>query len=172
MGRTQAMKNRELKYLSLTKDSRLGMYIPVPIPLLTCGFSSTTLLIYASILNRALLSQRNDWKNNNGEIYIRFSIEELARFVGKGHSTVKASLKELEESGLIHRKRTDLYTTLIYVNAPESCLMNRNNDFLKPESNPCKVEKFGLQTAEKVTTNNKSKLHDLYTDRYTYEEVV
>lgn len=155
---------------SITKDSKLGMYIPVPISLLTSDFSSTTLLIYGSLLNRALLSQRNDWKNQNGEIYIRFSIEELARYVGKGISTVKASLKELEEFGLIHRKRVDLYTTLIFVNAPENCLTGQNVGSLKPGKEPYKVEKVGLQAAEKVTTNNKSNIHNLSTDRYTYEE--
>lgn len=159
-----------MKVKSITKNSKLGMYIPVPISLLTSDFSSTTLLIYGSLLNRALLSQRNDWKNQNGEVYIRFSIEELAHYVGKGISTVKASLKELEESGLIRRKRVDLYTTLIYVNAPENCLMGQNYGSLKPDSKPYKVEKVSLQTAEKVTTNNKNKLHDLSTDRYTYEE--
>lgn len=159
-----------MKVKSITKNSKLGMYIPVPISLLTSDFSSTTLLIYGSLLNRALLSQRNDWKNQNGEVYIRFSIEELAYYVGKGISTVKASLKELEESGLIRRKRVDLYTTLIYVNAPENCLMGQNTGSLKPESKPYKVEKVGLQTAGKVTTNNKNELHDLSAERYTYEE--
>jgi len=159
-----------MKVQSIMKNSKLGMYIPVPISLLTSDFSSTTLLIYGSLLNRALLSQRNDWKNQNGEVYIRFSIDELANYVGKGISTVKASLKELEEFGLIRRTRIDLYTTLIYVNAPENSLMGQNTGFIKPESKTYKVEKVGLQTAEKVTTNNKSKLHDLSTDRYTYEE--
>ena len=159
-----------MKVQSIMKNSKLGMYIPVPISLLTSDFSSTTLLIYGSLLNRALLSQRNDWKNQNGEVYIRFSIDELANYVGKGISTVKASLKELEEFGLIRRTRIDLYTTLIYVNALENSLMGQNTGFIKPESKTYKVEKVGLQTAEKVTTNNKSKLHDLSTDRYTYEE--
>ena len=159
-----------MKVNSITKNSKLGMYIPVPISLLTSDFSSTTLLIYGSLLNRALLSQRNDWKNQSGEVYIRFSIEELAHYVGKGISTVKASLKELEESGLIRRKRIDLYTTLIYVNAPETCLMGQNNGFSKPESKPYKAQNLGLQTAEKVTTNNNSEIHNLSTDRYTFEE--
>ena len=91
-------------------------------------------------------------------------------YVGKGISTVKASLKELEESGLIRRKRIDLYTTLIYVNAPETCLMGQNNGFSKPESKPYKAQNLGLQTAEKVTTNNNSEIHNLSTDRYTFEE--
>ena len=105
------MGNKLFDLKSLTKTTHIGMYIPVPIPLLTSHFSSTTLLVYGSLLNRALLSQKNDWQDSAGEIYIRFSIEELAKFVGKGASTVKASLKELEFYGLIRRKRKDIYTT-------------------------------------------------------------
>ena len=113
------MAEKKSNYVNITKESRLGMYIPIPICLLTGRFSSTTLLIYGSLLNRALLSQKNDWQNDRGEVYVRFSVEELAKYVGKGISTVKASLKELEFQGLIYRKRMDLYTTHIYVRVPK-----------------------------------------------------
>ena len=161
------MFNKVSDYVSLTKESRLGLYIPVPICLLTSRFSSTTLLIYGSLLNRALLSQKNDWQNASGEVYVRFSIEELSKYVGKGISTVKASLKELEDSGLIRRQRMDLYTTYIYVKVPKNCLIGQNTDSYKPESKPCKVQNIGSKTAEKVTTNNYTDIQDLYTDRYT-----
>ena len=95
------MFERIVNYVSLTEESRIGMYIPIPVCLLTSRFSSPTLLVYGSLLNRALLSQKNDWKDNSGEIYVKFSVEELAKYVGKGISTVKASLKELENNGLI-----------------------------------------------------------------------
>ena len=148
------MPENKSKYVNITKESRLGMYIPVPICLLTSRFSSTTLLIYGSLLNRALLSQKNDWQNASGEVYVRFSIEELSKYVGKGISTVKASLKELGDSGLIRRQRIDLYTTHIYVKVPKNCLIGQNTGSHKPESKPCKVQNIGSQTAGKVTTNN------------------
>lgn len=159
-----------MKVQSIKKNSKLGNYIPVPVCLLTSEFSSTTLLIYGSLLNRAMLSQKNDWHSNSGEVYVRFSIEELAKYVGKGVSTIKASLKELDEAGFIHRKRIDLYTTLIYVNAPECCFLGQNYGSLKPNNRTFKGEKAGLQSAENMTTNNKNELHNLVTDRYTYEE--
>ena len=161
------MFNKVSNYVSLTKESRLGMYIPVPICLLNSRFSSTTLLIYGSLLNRALLSQKNDWQNDCGEVYVRFSIEELAKYVGKGISTIKASLKELEFHGLIYRKRMDLYTTHIYVRVPKSCLIGQNSDIRKPENKLCKVQNLGSQTAENITTNNYTDIQNLYTDKYT-----
>lgn len=161
------MFNKVSDYVSLTKETRLGMYIPVPICLLPSRFSSTTLLIYGSLLNRALLSQKNDWQNTSGEVYVRFSIEELSKYVGKGISTVKATLKELEDSGLIRRQRMDLYTTHIYVKVPKRCLIGQNADSHTPESKPSKVQNIGSQTARKATTNNYTDIQDLYTDRYT-----
>ena len=161
------MFNKVSNYVSLTKESRLGMYIPVPICLLNSRFSSTTLLIYGSLLNRALLSQKNDWQNDCGEVYVRFSIEELAKYVSKGISTVKASLKELEFQGLIYRKRMDLYTTHIYVRVPKSCLIGQNSDIRKLETKPCKVQNSGSQTAGNMTTNNYTDIQNLHTDKYT-----
>lgn len=90
------MDNMGLHFSNLTKNSRLGMYIPVPVCLLTTPLSSTTLLIYGSLLNRAMLSQKNDWVDESGEIFVCFSIKEIASYVGRGISTVKAALKELE----------------------------------------------------------------------------
>lgn len=143
------------------------MYIPIPVCLLTSRFSSTTLLVYGSLLNRALLSRKNDWKDDSGEIYVRFSVEELAKFVGKGISNVKASLKELEDNGLIRRKRVDLYTTYIYVRVPKNCLVGQNSDLPKPDNKPYKVEKIGSQTAGNITTNNYTDIQNLHTDKYT-----
>ena len=73
------MPENKSKNVNITKESRLVMYISIPICLLTSRLSSTTLLIYGSLLNRALLSQKNNWQNDSGEVYVRFSIEEIAR---------------------------------------------------------------------------------------------
>ena len=161
------MAEKKSNYVNITKESRLGMYIPVPICLLNSRFSSTTLLIYGSLLNRALLSQKNDWQNVCGEVYVRFSIDELAKYVGKGISTVKASLKELEFHGLIYRKRMDLYTTHIYVRVPKNCLVGQNIDSGRTENRIGKVQNSGLQTAGNMTTNNYTDIQNLHTDKYT-----
>lgn len=161
------MFSKKTDFVSMRKESRLGMYIPVPICLLNSRFSSTTLLIYGSLLNRALLSQKNAWQNDYGEVYVRFSIDELAKYVGKGISTVKASLKELEFHGLIYRKRMDFYTTHIYVRVPKSCLMGQNINSRKAENRIGKVQNSGSQTAGNMTTNNYTDIQNLHTDKYT-----
>ena len=112
---------------------------------------------------KAMLSQRNGWSDDEGNIFIRFAIEELSEYVGKGQSTVKSSLKELEDTGLIRRKRANQYTSHIYVMVPENCLAGRNSDHGRPDFCTRKVQKTGLPTAEKLTTNNYKELQDKYT---------
>ncbi len=164
------MSEKKSKYVNITRESRLGMYIPVPIELLNSVLSSTTLLIYGSLLNRAMLSKKNEWVDTDGNVYVRFSIEELSKYVGKGPSTVKASLKELDFWGLISRKRIDLYTTHIYVKVPKNCLVGQNVDSDKPESKPYKDQNTGSQTAGNMTANNYTDIQNLYTDKYTSEK--
>lgn len=154
-----------MNYKNIKRETRLGMYIPIPTCLLNSKLSSTTLLIYGSLLNRAMLSQRNGWSDNEGNIFIRFTIEELSEYVGKGHSTVKTSLKELEDEGLIRRKRVDQYTSHIFLMAPEDCLESLNSDHRKPIFRTSKGQKTGFSSAIKPTTNNYIELQDKYTYR-------
>ena len=60
-----------MNYKNIKRETRLGMYIPIPTCLLNSKLSSTTLLIYGSLLNRATLSQRNGWSDNEGNIFIK-----------------------------------------------------------------------------------------------------
>ena len=53
-------------------------FIPIPVSLFSSSLSSTIILIYACILNRAELSGKNGWKNKNGAVYVRFTIGKPA----------------------------------------------------------------------------------------------
>lgn len=132
----------------LKKNDRLGMFIPVPFNLLTSSLSSTTLLIYGCILSRAIFSQKNGWYDQNGDVYVRYTAPQLSKDTGKGISTVKASIKELEDVGLIRRKRWDLTTTNIYVRVPEECIVSQNFDNPSQKSNPNKPVSYAKGSQE------------------------
>lgn len=119
----------------LKKDDKLGAFIPIPINLLTTKLSSTTLLIYGCILSRGIYSQRNGWYDQQGNVYVRYTAPQLAKDIGRGRSTIKASLKELEEMGLIERRRVGLTITNIYVKVPEECISGQNLDSLGQKVN-------------------------------------
>ena len=89
----------------IRKDSALPPYLPLPKFLLTEGLKQTSQLTYALLLDRVTLSQANGWQDGQGHIYVIFPIEKIAKALGKGLTSVKAALAELEEHGLIRRQR-------------------------------------------------------------------
>ena len=125
----------------LHKDEKISSFIPIPISLLDSKLSSTTLLVYGCLLSRGILSQKNGWYDRYGHVYVRYTAPQLAEDLGKGKSTVKASLKELETAGLIERRRMGLTMTNIYIKIPNESsgqIFDRTGlkfDLHKPENN-------------------------------------
>ena len=129
------MENRYLR-----KDDKLNNFIPIPLSLLDSKLSSTTLLVYGCLLGRGILSQKNGWYDQNGAIYVRYTAPQLARDLGKGKSTVKASLKALETAGLIERRRMGLTMTNIYIKVPCSSESGQYSDHAGQKSDLPKPE--------------------------------
>lgn len=89
-----------------TRQTRLTGYMPLPRQVLTSPLSSTAKLAYAVLLDRATLSQRSPgYAGADGAVYVVYPIEKLARRLGRGESTVKRCLDELEAAALLSRKR-------------------------------------------------------------------
>ena len=79
-----------------------------------------TKLVYAVLLDRARLSQTNGWADSNGQIYIVFPIVEIANTIDRSPMTVKNSLNELENAGLIERQRRgQSLPNRIYIKIPD-----------------------------------------------------
>ena len=63
----------------LTTNSKLPSYMVFPRFLLNCDLSETTKILYMILLDRTRLSIKNrGWSNNQGHVYIHFTISELA----------------------------------------------------------------------------------------------
>ena len=86
-----------------TKDTTLVNFMPVPKYLFAMELSSTAILLYVHLLNRASLSKENGWHNRDGWLYVIFTVPDLARALHKGRSTIQKLLVELEEKGLVIR---------------------------------------------------------------------
>lgn len=63
----EEVRMTEKKYLR--KDSRLFHYTPLPVSLLHENIGSTALIIYSVLLGRAMLSLKNGWIDEMGNIY-------------------------------------------------------------------------------------------------------
>lgn len=71
--------------------------------------SSDAKILYACLFDRISLSAKNDWLDEEGRIYIIFTIEEIMKTINRSRPTAVKALDELDKKtggiGLIERKR-------------------------------------------------------------------
>lgn len=96
-------KRRIIMITENFKDKTLlPPYIAFPRFLLGLDISETSKIIFALLLDRARLSQTSDtYKDDNGKIYVYFTLKDLAQILNKSENTIKRSLKVLEKEDLI-----------------------------------------------------------------------
>ena len=108
----------------MTADTKVNRYMVYPRFLSTIDVSPTEKIVYIYLFNRARSSQRasrsGKFADQLGRVYIVYPIKDLAADTGFTERWVKKSLKELEEAGLIERKREGKNKPdKIYVKVPE-----------------------------------------------------
>ena len=86
-------------------DTTLTGYMPIPRDLIAMGLPSTAILIYAALLDRATLSQKNHYADAGGWVYVIYPVERIAETFQISDTAVKRHLRELESRGLILRRR-------------------------------------------------------------------
>lgn len=83
----------------------LPAYVPLPTFLLKSDLPPSAKLIYALLLSRTMLSQRSLWANEDGHIFVYYTLRELADDLGLSERSVTSMLRLLEEKGLLRRER-------------------------------------------------------------------
>ena len=86
----------------MTADTVLPPCMPLPAAMLRLPISSTAKVMYARLLDEILTDGVED---SNGILFIRFPIVDLAAALSRSPMTVKHSLNELEQAGMIMRVR-------------------------------------------------------------------
>lgn len=109
-----------LDVIAMTQETPLMDFMPLPRPVLGLRISSTAKLLYALLLDRATLSQKNGYQNKQGYTYVIFPVKELAKALGRSEETVRRGLNELELEGLVDRLRGHLGYNQFYVSVPDS----------------------------------------------------
>lgn len=72
--------------------------------------------IYSLLLNRMTLSQRNNWINQDNEVYLIYTRQEAAEALNITYKKSIAAFKELIRNGLLHEQRQGLGApNLLYV---------------------------------------------------------
>ncbi len=121
--------------------------------------STDAKLLYGILLDRMNLSARNGWLDEEGRVYIIFTIEEIKSSLGCAEKKAVKLLDELEKKcGLIERKRQGLgKPNLIYVKnfisgSVERQFLNCQND----NSGTVKNTTQDLSKAQGNNTNTKN----------------
>ena len=90
----------------LKPNMPLPQYLPYARFLLDADLSHTAKLLYTLLLDRATLSQKNNWVDDRGRIYVIYPLSNLAKNLGCCVSSVTRSFAELEKAELAERVRS------------------------------------------------------------------
>ena len=115
------METRTLKWSSTNSDVKtevnvisdylkpnmpLPQYLPYARFLLSADLTHTAKLLYTLLLDRATLSQKNNWVDAKGRVYVLYPIIHLAKDLRCSTSSVTRALTELENADLLERLHT------------------------------------------------------------------
>ena len=145
----------------MTAGTELPAYLPYPRFLLETDLSHTARELYALLLDRSTLSQKNGWQDSEGRTYIVYPIAEIAEMLDKGCTTIKGALNELDAAGLLERRRTGFSAAnRLYVKVPpipvvqfSDQLMAGNPTLTEPENRPTDGQKTDLMMVGKPSPN-------------------
>ena len=98
------MEVRSINYL--TAATPLPQYLPYPHFLLDTDLSHTATLLYTLLLDRATLSQKNNWIDAQDRIYVVYPLSHLSKDLRCSISSVTRSFSELENAQLVERVRS------------------------------------------------------------------
>ena len=101
-------KALEVNYISdyLTVTTPLPQYLPYPRFLLDTDLSHTAKLLYTLLLDRATLSQKNNWMDAQGRIYVVYPLSKLSKDLRYSLSSITRAFAELENAQLVERIRS------------------------------------------------------------------
>ena len=120
------MRNRshrqEVKTIAeyITTETIMPPFFRYPRFLLKMDLPQTAKLLYALLLDRSALSQKNGWQDSEGRTYIVYPITEIAEILDKSTMTIQSALNELDAAGLLERERRGFSApNRLYVKVPE-----------------------------------------------------
>ena len=122
--------------------------------------------LYGILLDRMSLSVKNEWFDKKGRVFIIFTIEDVKRTLRCADNKATRLLRELEEFGLIERKRRGQgKPCLVYVKnfsseSSKESVRNRDNDDSCGSKIACQdpVKSRGIKKKENKTEMNNTNL--------------
>ena len=134
------------------KDTALPPFIPLPRFMIASEHSINAKLLYGLLLNRTMLSQKSGWVSEDGNVYVIYTIKQMADGLNRSERTVKTALNELENAGLITRVRQGWNrANRIFLHLPDGAQLSS-----PPEGNICpmEVQESSPCMGQKLPTSN------------------
>ncbi len=149
------------------RESGLFSFMRVPKVLFTEDrfkqLSAESKLLYGLLLDRMCLSAENGWFDEKRRVFIVYTIDEVQLSINCGSKKAVAIMKELEECGLIEKKRQGLSKpNLIYVkNFATELSKGKIKNCQKDNSGVVQKEIKELSKAQSINTDlNNTDLSD------------
>ena len=122
--------------------------------------------LYGILLDRMSLSVKNEWFDKKGRVFIIFTIEDVKRTLRCADNKATRLLRELEEFGLIERKRRGqgkpcmVYVKNFSSESSKESVKNRDNDDSCGSKIACQdpVKSRGIKKKENKTEMNNTNL--------------
>ena len=124
------------------------------------ALNNTAKHIYVLLLNRARLSMKEGWADENGNVYILYSVKNLSIDSGRSGRTVREALASLENENLIFRGEQiggrgrrifvktgeDFRTPGLRFSSPQGC----------EKSHPNKIDKYKITDPKYICGEDES----------------
>ena len=123
-------------------------------------YSINAKLLYGPLLNRTTLSQKSGWVSEDGNVYVIYTIKQMANDLDRSERTVKTALRELENARLITRVRQGWnQANRIFLQIPDRVqVSSRPEGNICPmdgrESSPCMGQNLPISKKEKKKTDS------------------
>lgn len=130
------------------------------------SLSSDAKIFYACLLERSSYSYKNNWIDDDDRVYIIFTIEEIMETLGVSNKTASKISSELENIGLIEKKRQGLgKPNIIYVKDFMSVFDIEKNEYITRSVNST-LQKCNNYTSRNVknTSQEVKKVHGIDTN--------
>ena len=130
------------------------------------SLSTDAKTLYGILLDRMSLSVKNEWFDKKGRVFIIFTIEDVKRTLRCADNKATRLLRELEEFGLIERKRRGqgkpclVYVKNFSAESSKESVKNRDNDDSCGSKIACQdpVKSRGIKKKENKTEVNNTNL--------------
>ena len=152
-------------------ESEKFLFYQIPVPLVKekrfSKLSTDAKLLYGILLSKTRLSSRNGWLDEKGRVYVYYTVKEVKDDFACSNDKATKVFQELEDIGLIERRRQPNKPALIYVKNFLPVDNSVESRFKTRENHDSGVAEITIQDSSKSRPSNKE---DKYIDlRYAYQ---